>query len=87
MSNTDIQIGSNRDMNKDHKKLPPLGSGKAEGVAHDAPKMMKDADNPVKDHLLVRYDNLKMFTGNHNDDKLAITFLIVAAELIAYPFW
>ena len=66
MSNTDMKIGSNRDINKDHKKLPP-----------DVPKIVVPA---------ARYD-LKMLTEKHNDEKLAITFLIVGAGLIAYHFW
>ena len=31
--------------------------------------------------------NLKMLTGKHNDEKLAITFLILGAGLIAYHFY
>ena len=38
VSNTEMKIGSNRDINKD-------------GAAHDAPKTMKGTDKPVKDHL------------------------------------
>ena len=64
VSNKDMKIGSNRDINKDHKKLPP-----------DVPKI------PA-----IRHD-LKMLTEKHNDEKLAITFLIVGAGLIAYHFW
>ena len=76
VSNTDMKIGSHRDINKDHKKLTPPEPCKAEGVAHDAPKMMKSTDKLVKDHLAARHD-LKMLTEKHNDEKLAITFLIV----------
>ena len=36
-SNTGMKIGSNRDIYKDHKKLTPPETGKAEGVAHDTP--------------------------------------------------
>ena len=64
--NTDMKIGSNRDINKDNKKLPP-----------DVPKIVIPA---------VRR-NLKMLTEKHNDEKLAITFLIVGARLLAYHFW
>ena len=66
VSNTDMKIGSNRDINKDHKKLPP-----------DVPKIVI----PMAPH------DLKMLTEKHNDEKLAITFLIVGAGLIAYHFW
>ena len=31
--------------------------------------------------------NLKMLTEKHNDEKLAITLLIVGTGLIAYHFW
>ena len=31
--------------------------------------------------------NLKMFTEKHNDEKLAITLLIVGTGLTAYHFW
>ena len=55
-------------------------------MAHDAPKMMKSTDKLVKDHLAARPD-LKMLTEKHNDEKLAITFLIVGVDLIAYHFW
>ena len=65
VSNTDIQIGSNRDINKDHKKLAP-----------DAPKRVIPT---------VRHD-LKFLTKKHNDEKLAIKFLIHRGGLIAYHF-
>ena len=87
VSNTGMKIASNRYINKDHKKLTPPEPGKAEGVAHDASKMMNSTDKPVKDHLASQHDNPKMFTEKHNDEKLAITFLIVGAGLIAYHFW
>ena len=31
--------------------------------------------------------NLKILTKKHNDEKLAITLLIVGTDLIAYHFW
>ena len=66
VSNTSMKIGSNRDINKDHKKLPP-----------DVPKIVIPT---------VRHD-LKMPTKKHNDEKLAITLLIVGAGVIVYHFW
>ena len=84
VSNTGMKIGSKRDINKDHKKLTPPGRGKVEGVAHDAPKMMKSMDKPVKDHLAAQHDNPKMLTEKHNDEKLAITFLIVGPGFITF---
>ena len=65
----------------------PLELGKAEVVAHDAPKMMKSTDKPVKDHLAAQHVNPKMLAEKHNVDKLATKFLIVGAGLIAYHFW
>ena len=71
VSNTDMKIGSKRDINKDRKKLP------------DVPKVVASADQ----HETTISHNLKMFTEKHNDEKLAITFLIIARGLIAYQFW
>ena len=69
VSNTDMKIGSNKDINKDHKKLPVTPPG------DDMPKIVI----PV-----VRHDNPKMLTEKHNDEKLVITLLIVGTGLIAY---
>ena len=46
VSKIDMKIGSNRDINKDHKKLTPPETGKAECVTLAAPKMhlMKSMD-------------------------------------------
>ena len=72
VSSTDMKIGSNKDINKDHKKLPVT---------------------PPDDDMLkivipaAQYDNLKMLTEKHNDEKLAITLLIVGGGLIAYHVW
>ena len=71
VSNTDMKIGSKRDINKDRKKLP------------DVPKVVASADQ----HETTISHNLKMLTEKHNDEKLAITFLIIARGLIAYQFW
>ena len=59
-------------------------SSKVGGVAHEKEK---GTDEPAKDGLATQYENLKMLTKKDNDDKLAITFLIVGAGLIAYHFW
>ena len=76
VSNTDMKIGSNRDINRDHKKLTPPDVSNTVILAarHD----------PVGTTIL---HNLKMFTEKHNDEKLAITLLIVGTGLIAYHFW
>ena len=69
VSNTDMKIGSNRDINKNRKKL---------NVAlPDVPKI----------GIPTARQDLKMLTEKHNDKKLAITFLILEAGLIAYHFW
>ena len=48
---------------------------------------MKNTDKqPVKEHPMAQDDNSRMLTEKHNDEKLAITFLIVKASLIAYHF-
>ena len=67
-----MKICSNRDIDRDHKKLTPLDVPKKiviPAVQHDPPH------------------NLKMLTEKHNDEKLAITILIVGTGLIAYHFW
>ena len=72
VSNTDMKIGSNRDINRDHKKL----------TSPDVPKKIVipvvQNDQP---------HNLKMLSGKHYDEQLAITVLIVGTGLIAYHFW
>ena len=77
-----MKIGPNIEISKD--KLPePVKAG---DVKHDA--SMKNANKqPVKKHPMAEDDNLRMLTEKHNDEKLAITFLIVWAGLIAYHFW
>ena len=72
VSNTGMKIGSNRDINRDHKKLTLL----------DVPKkivILAAQHNPPH--------NVKMLTKRHNDEKLAITLLIVGTGLIAYHSW
>ena len=78
VSNTDMKIGSNRDINKDRKKLPV--------TSPDMPKAVIFAvrHDPVG---ATRPHNLRMLTEKHNDEKLAITLLIVGGGLIAYHFW
>ena len=39
---------------------------------------------PVKEHPMAQDDNSRMLVKKYNDEKLAITFLIVGAGLIAY---
>ena len=106
ISNTNMKTGSNKDINKDHKKLPQPEPEKAEGATI---KTVKSTDKPTKDRLtavsaegqgLSQHDpvghkahqvqqtvNQRMLAERHNDEKLAITTLIVGAGLVAYYFW
>ena len=76
VSNTDTKIGSNKDINRDHKKLTPP----------DVPNTVIPAaqHDPVGTTIP---HNLKKLTEKYNDEKLVITFLILGAGLIAYHFW
>ena len=71
-----MKIGSNRDINRNHKKLTPPDVAKTviPAAQHD----------PVGTAVL---HNLKMLTEKHSDEELAITLLIVGTDLIAYYFW
>ena len=62
VSNTDMKIVSNKDINKDDKKLPVIPP------VDDMPKIVISA---------VQHDNPKMLTKENNDEKLVITLLIV----------
>ena len=76
VSNPDMKIGSDRDISMDHKKLTPP----------DVPNTVIPATqhDPVETTIP---HNLKMLTEKYNDEKLAITLLIVGTGLIAYHFW
>ena len=71
VSNTDMKIGSNKNTNKDHKKLPITPPD------DDIPKIVIPA---------ARHDNSKMLTKKHNDEKLIITLLIVGTGLMLIIF-
>ena len=73
VSNTGMKIGSNKDINRDHKKFPVV---KPNVARHD----------PVGGRRPYNL-NLRMLTEKHNDEKLAITVMIVEVGLIAYHFW
>ena len=76
VSNIDMKIASNRDINRDHKKLTPP----------DVPKTVISADRHEPAEITIPH-NLKMLTKKYNDEKLTITLLIVGTGLIAYHFW
>ena len=78
VSNTGMKVGLNNDLNNNRKKLLviPLDVFKAviPAIRHD----------PVGTK---KWHNLKILTQKHNDEKLAITLLIVGTGLIAFHFW
>ena len=73
VSKTGMKIGSNKDLNRYHKKSPVV---KPNVARHD----------PVGGRRPYNL-NLRMLTEKHNDEKLAITAIIVGVGLIAYHFW
>ena len=70
--NTDMKIGPTRDINRDHKIL----------TLRDVPKKVVI---PAAWHDPPH--NLKMLTKKHNDEKIAMTLLIVGTGLLAFHFW
>ena len=72
VSNTGMKIGSNIDINRDHKKFPVVKPN----VARHNPAGGR------RPHNL----NLRMLTGKHNDEKLAITAMIVGLGLLLIIF-
>ena len=54
VSNTDMKIGSNRDINKDYKRLPPPDDNMPiiviPAVPHDNPKMLTEKHNDENSH-------------------------------------
>ena len=76
VSNTGMKVFSNKDINRDHKKLIPPDVSNAV-----IPAAELDPVGTTVPH------NLKMLTEKRNYEKLAITFLIVGARLIAYHLW
>ena len=73
VSNTGVKIGSNKDINRYHKKFPVVKPNVAQ----------HDPAGGRRPHNL----NLRMFTEKHNDEKLTITAIIVGVGLMAYHFW
>ena len=76
--NTNMKIGPNKDINKDHKKLP---------LTPPKDDALKIVNKIIKNYPAVQHDNPKMLTKKHNGEKLVITILIVGGGLIAYHFW
>ena len=74
ISSTEMKIGPNKKVNKGNLPEPVKAKD-------DTPMKKKTVK---EDHLM---DKSIMLTEQHNDEKLAITLLIVGAGLIAYHFW
>ena len=71
VGDTDTKIGSNRDINKNRKKLPVIPP------LPDVPKVIP----------AVRHDSpQKMLSGKQNDEKLGITLMIVGGWIDCLPF-
>ena len=75
-----MKIGSDKDANKDHKKLSTTSPepSRTEGTA-----LKKDC-LPTQQELI---DKQRLLAEKHDDEKLSIMLLIVGAGLIAYNFW
>ena len=81
VSNTDMKTGSNRNINRVevyHKKFRLAASPEIHS--------MKSLDQPIIQTILPT-DNQKMLAEKHNDEKLAITLLIMVIGLTNYHFW
>ena len=77
VSNTGMKIGSNTDINRDHKKLTPP----------DVPKKIVIPTAPHDSVGATIPHTLKVLTKKRNNEKLAITLLIAETDLIVYHFW
>ena len=88
-----MKIGSNKDINKDHKSMTSPEPGKTQAAKTDKPikdrlaTMSAKEQDPSQNEQVQETDNQRMLTEKHNDEKLAITILIVGAGLVAYHFW
>ena len=78
VSNTNMTIGSNRDINRDSKKILVAKLDVPKAVIPTVPYDPVETTVPL---------NLKILTEKQNDEKLAITLLLVGTGLIAYHFW
>ena len=81
ISKAGMKIGPNKEVNK----LTPPETSKEGNVVHYVP--MKRTNKPVKeDHTVTQHDNSRMFSQEYSDEKLAITLLILGADLLFYHF-
>lgn len=93
ISNTDMTVGSNEDINKaevyhQQFQLPPALSkfGRTQGLAHATPEMhsMKSSYDLIKETILLA-DKRKMLAEKHSDEVFPL--LITGTGLIACHFW
>ena len=56
-------------------------------MKHDTSSMKNTDKQPVKEHPVAQDDNSRMLAKKHNDEKLAVTLLILGTGLIVYHFW
>ena len=73
VSKTGMKIGSNKDLNRYHKRFPVV---KPNVARHD----------PVGRRRSYNL-HLRMLTEKHNNEKLTITAMIVGVGLIVHHFW
>ena len=77
-----MKIGSNKDINEDHEKLPVI-SPEPSRAESAAPKMVKSTDKAIKNRAAAQHeqtDNLYILAKMRNYEKLAITLLIMGLE-------
>ena len=86
-SNLNLKIGSTKRCNN---KILISSAGMKIGSNIEINKEAGDNDasdkQPVKEHPMAQDDNSRILAKKHDDEKLAITLLIVGAGLIAYYF-
>ena len=74
-----MKIGSNKDINEDHEKLP-VTSPELSRAESAAPKMVKSTDKAIKNRVAAQHeqtDNRNILAKMCNNEKLAITLLIM----------
>ena len=83
-SNLNLSIGKTKGYNN---KILVSNTDMKIGSNKDHKKLPPPDDMPKIVIPAVRYDNPKMLTEKHNNEKLVIILLMVEAGLITYHFW
>ena len=84
--NLNLNIGRTKGYsNKTLVSNTDMKTGSNRDINEDHQKLPLDV--PKKTAIPAAQHDLKMLNEKHNGEKLAITFLIVGAGLIAYHFW